>query len=130
MLEKYYFHQSDQTDLSCTWRLRECRPEYTWGPGVRDHFIVHYILKGSGRFSDGSNTWELQKGDGFVIFPGRLVTYTADATNPWTYSWVGFHGLKAESFLNKAGILSETPVFSIQDVGIACKKCMNKYDFR
>lgn len=50
-------------------------------------------------------------GDGFVIFPDQLVTYTADKDNPWTYSWVGFHGLKAESYLRKAGFSKERPIF-------------------
>lgn len=112
MQEKYYFHQSDQTDLK-VYRcgIEECKPEYTWGPGIRDHFIVHCILSGAGSFSDGSSVWELKQGDGFIIFPGKLVTYMADKDKPWTYSWVGFHGLKAEVFLNKAGFYRESPVF-------------------
>lgn len=113
MLEKYYFHQSDQTDLN-VYRcgIEECKPGYSWGPGIRDHFIVHYILDGSGVFSDGNTKKELSPGDGFVVFPNCLVTYTADPKNPWTYSWVGFQGLKAESLLNKAGIYRESPFFT------------------
>lgn len=116
MPEKYYFHQSDQTDLN-VYRcgIEECKPLYTWGPGIRDHFIVHYVLGGKGSFSDGTGFWKLGKGNGFVIFPGKLVTYTADANEPWTYSWVGFHGLKAESLLSKAGITAESPIFICHD---------------
>lgn len=111
MLEKYYFSQSDQTDLN-VYRcgIEECKPDYTWGPGIRDHFIVHCILNGGGSFSDGTSQWKLTQGDGFVIFPGKRVTYIADSADPWTYSWVGFHGLKAETFLNKAGLSLENPV--------------------
>ncbi|HEY8422506.1 MAG TPA: AraC family transcriptional regulator [Thermoclostridium sp.] len=113
MLEKYYFHQSDQTDLN-VYRcgIEECRPGYAWGPGIRDHFIVHYVLNGTGTFSDGKIQRNLYPGDGFVVFPNCLVTYTADSGNPWTYSWVGFQGLKAEHFLNKAGIYRESPFFT------------------
>lgn len=113
MLEKYYFNQSDQTDLN-VYRcgIEECKPGYVWGPGLRDHFIVHYILNGTGSFCDGKITRNLSQGDGFVVFPNRLVTYAADYKNPWTYSWVGFQGLKAESFLNKAGIYNESPFFT------------------
>lgn len=113
MLEKYYFHQSDQTDLN-VYRcgIQECKPGYVWGPGVRDHFIVHYILNGTGTFSDGNTTRTLSQGDGFVVFPDCLVTYTADSVQPWTYSWVGFQGLKAESFLNKSGIYRQSPFFT------------------
>lgn len=113
MLEKYYFDQSDQTDLN-VYRcgIEKCKPEYSWGPGLRDHFIVHYILNGCGTFYDGKTTRKLDQGDGFVIFPNRLVTYTASSSDPWTYSWVGFQGLKAESFLNKANIDIELPFFT------------------
>lgn len=113
MLEKYYFHRSDQTDLN-VYRcgIQDCKPGYSWGPGIRDHFIVHYILSGTGTFSDGRITKTLHPGDGFVIFPNCLVTYAADSEDPWTYSWVGFQGLKAESFLYKAGICRESPFFT------------------
>mgnify|MGYP003898571059 CR=1 FL=1 len=113
MIEKYYFHQSVQTDLNIyRCGIEECKPGYTWGPGIRDHFIVHYILDGTGTFSDGKNQKKLHPGDGFVVFPNCLVTYSADTENPWTYSWVGFQGLKAESFLNRAGIYRESPFFT------------------
>ncbi|AGI40217.1 AraC family transcriptional regulator [Thermoclostridium stercorarium] len=113
MIEKYYFHQSDQTDLNIyRCGIQECKPGYTWGPGIRDHFIVHYILDGTGMFSNGKIQKKLFPGDGFVVFPDCLVTYSADPENPWTYSWVGFHGLKAETFLNKAGIYRESPFFT------------------
>ncbi|MBP7175270.1 MAG: AraC family transcriptional regulator [Thermoclostridium sp.] len=112
MLEKYYFSPSDPSDLN-VYRcgIETCKPGYTWGPGIRDHFIVHCVLEGSGTFTDGSSEWKLKQGDGFVVFPDKLVTYTADKDEPWTYSWVGFHGLKAETFLTKAGLCRETPVF-------------------
>jgi len=124
MTEKYYFHQSDQTDLN-VYRcgMEECRPGYTWGPGIRDHFIVHYILDGTGTFSDGKIQRKLYPGDGFVVFPDCLVTYSADTENPWTYSWVGFQGLKAESFLNRAGIYRESPFFTY-NADNRLKKCL------
>jgi AraC-like DNA-binding protein len=125
MIEKYYFYQYNQTDLN-VYRcgIEECKPGYTWGPGVRDHFIVHCILEGEGSFSDGDSSWKLSAGDGFVIFPGKLVTYSADRGNPWTYSWVGFHGLKAETFLNKANLYREKPVF-FQRIDKNIINCLN-----
>jgi len=115
MLEKYYFSKYNQTDLN-VYRcgIQKCKPEYTWGPGVRDHFIVHYILSGAGTFSVQNKSYRLCARDGFVIFPDQLVTYSADKDNPWTYSWVGFHGLKAESYLIKAGFSKDDPVFTYE----------------
>ena len=28
--------------------LQSCEPEYTWGPGVRDHYLIHYVASGQG----------------------------------------------------------------------------------
>jgi len=125
MLEKYYFNKYNQTDLN-VYRcgIQKCKPEYTWGPGVRDHFIVHYILSGAGTFSVQKKSYHLSAGDGFIIFPDQLVTYTADSDNPWTYSWVGFHGLKAESYLRKAGFSMEYPVFRY-DSDDKLSECLN-----
>ncbi len=115
MLEKYYFHRYNHTDLN-VYRcgIEECKPNHTWGPGIRDHFIVHYIRKGTGFFSSRETTYRLGEGQGFIIFPDQLVTYTADIDQPWEYSWVGFHGLKAESLLKKSGFSRKQPVFLYQ----------------
>jgi AraC-like DNA-binding protein len=68
--------------------------------------------------------YHLTSGDGFVISPDQLITYTADSDNPWTYSWVGFHGLKAESYLRKAGFSKEYPVFRY-DSDEKLSECLN-----
>jgi hypothetical protein len=40
-----------------------------------------------------------------------VVKYQADAKSPWVYSWVGFHGLKAESYLTQANLTIDKPIF-------------------
>lgn len=112
MLEKYYISKKDNTDLN-VYRcgFEECSPHHTWGPGVRDHYIVHVILSGKGFFSVNGQTYTLETGQGFLICPGQIVHYEADKLLPWTYSWVGFHGLKAETILNKAGLTNQNCIF-------------------
>jgi len=112
MLEKYYISKKDYTDLN-VYRcgFEECLPGHSWGPGVRDHFIIHIILKGQGSFTANDNVYHLKTGQGFLICPGQIVQYEADMNLPWTYSWVGFHGLKAETILKSAGLTAENPIF-------------------
>ncbi len=112
MLEKYTISKKDNTDLN-VYRcgFEECSPGHTWGPGVRDHYIVHVILSGKGFFTLNGQTHTLEAGQGFLICPGQIVRYEADKAQPWTYSWVGFHGLKAESILKKAGLTLQSPIF-------------------
>ncbi|GIO32561.1 MULTISPECIES: AraC family transcriptional regulator [Paenibacillus] len=92
--------------------LEECLPGHTWGPGLRDSYILHYVHCGCGVFRTAEKTYELQSGQGFVIFPETLVHYSADETDPWTYSWIGFTGMNAKSLLQRAQIHAGNPVFT------------------
>lgn len=91
--------------------IQRCSPNYAWGPAVRDHFLIHYIISGSGLFQDGENQYSLHAGDGFLVVPSRLVTYTADEIDPWEYSWVGFNGADAQRFISFTGLSANNPVF-------------------
>ena len=72
--------------------LERCAPGQTWGPGIRDHYLIHLVLSGKGVFEVGGRTWEVSPGDLFFARPSQLIRYTADEQQPWEYSWVGFNG--------------------------------------
>lgn len=112
MLEKYYISKKDNTDLN-VYRcgIEECMPNHSWGPGVRDHYIIHLIISGKGCFTANGKTHNLEAGQGFLICPGEIVSYKADSIMPWKYSWVGFHGLKAQQIINRAGLSIDVPTF-------------------
>lgn len=113
--DMYEYMMSDKyanTDLNmyhCG--MEDCTPGHFYGPAVRDHFLIHYIVKGEGRFQVGERSYFLEAGQGFLICPGIVTYYQADINDPWSYSWVGFNGLKAGEYLRKAGITNENPVF-------------------
>lgn len=89
-----------------------CDAGHYYGPAVRDHFLIHYIHSGKGKFCVGQKEYRLQAGQGFLICPDIITYYQADFSEPWHYSWVGFHGLKAEGYLRNAGLTMENPVFT------------------
>lgn len=112
MLEKIYIDEPKHTDMnmySCG--IEDCKGGHSWGPAVRDHYIIHYILGGRGTFNVGNDTYMLGKNDGFLICPDTAVHYEADMDEPWSYAWVGFQGLKADTYLKQAGLAKHTPVF-------------------
>lgn len=112
MLEKIYINKPDHTDLNIyRCGVEDCIPGHSWGPAVRDHYQIHYILSGKGVFQVGDKTYSLEKGQGFLISPNVITYYIADNVKPWSYSWVGFHGLKAESYLRQANLTTLNPVF-------------------
>ncbi|MFC7680371.1 AraC family transcriptional regulator [Paenibacillus sp. GCM10028914] len=103
-----------QMDLSLLFfGKQECAPSHSWGPGIRDSYIIHYIHSGSGVFSIQNQTYHLQAGQGFLIPPRTLVYYCADEHDPWTYSWFGFRGLHVKSFLQRSHLSSDHPIFQL-----------------
>ncbi len=106
-------HRLNHTDLNMYQCGTEfCDPGHYYGPAVRDHYLIHYIHSGQGRFCVGEDVYHLHGGQGFLICPNIVTYYQADPHDPWNYSWVGFHGLKAESYLKGAGLSAHSPIFS------------------
>lgn len=67
-----------------------CEPGHFFGPSVRTHWLLHYVVQGFGTFLRGGTTWEVKPGDIFVIPPYVETYYEADRKNPWRYIWIGF----------------------------------------
>lgn len=126
MLEKIYINKPDHTDLNMyRCGIEDCVSGHSWGPALRDHYIIHYITSGKGTYHIGSNTYKLEKGSGFLIPPNTVISYQADLEEPWSYCWVGFHGLKAENYLKRANLSADNPIFSF-DRDDSLRTCINE----
>ena len=110
--EREFFNRiSTEADLNALFAGKQaCPPLHSRG-GVRYHFLIHYVEKGEGTFEAAGQRHALGRGDAFVIFPEAAFVYTASASRPWTYRWVGFAGRKAGHLLREAGLAPATPVF-------------------
>ena len=94
----------------------QCRPLYSFGPFVRNHYLFHYVLSGKGSLlsttEDGLlHRYLLEEGEGFLIAPGFVNTYSADKEAPWKYVWLEFDGLRASEYLGQAGLESAHPIY-------------------
>jgi AraC-like DNA-binding protein len=49
----------------------------------------------------------------FLIFPGKISSYSADYSNPWEYYWVGFNGTEAQRLVNLSGFTKENPILRL-----------------
>jgi mannose-6-phosphate isomerase-like protein (cupin superfamily) len=56
----------------------DCAPGHDYGPAVKDHYLIHYILDGKGTFHVGEKIYQLGKGQGFLICPNVITYYQAD----------------------------------------------------
>ena len=88
---------------------------HSFGPALKPHYLVHYILSGKGRFSIGGKEYPLEAGYGFLITPDELAFYQADENDPWTYVWVGFSGVQAAEYVSNIGLSVRQPVFKSED---------------
>lgn len=75
-----------------------CPPGHRFGPAVRDCYLIHYVFSGKGTFCVGGQTYPLSAGGFFLIRPGEITVYEADAADPWHYAWIGFTGTLAARF--------------------------------
>jgi AraC-like DNA-binding protein len=91
--------------------IQRCHPAHSWGPAIRDHYLIHYIVRGKGEFSTKGKLWDLQAGDAFLVQPNRIASYQADLNEPWEYDWVGFNGSDANHLLRQTGLLNMEPAF-------------------
>ena len=90
--------------------IQRCEGGYTWGPGIRDHYLIHMILKGKGSYCVSGKEYTLKQGDLFLAKPNQLITYTADQNDPWEYAWVGFNGACANRLVSQLPFWENAPV--------------------
>ncbi len=98
----------------------QCKPLHSFGPFVRNHYLLHYVISGRGLLhsndADGvTHYYQLHAGQGFLICPGQVNTYRADEDQPWKYVWVEFDGLRAAEYLDAAGLGISQPIYRPKD---------------
>ena len=109
---------------------QKCDPGYTWGPGVRDHYLIHYITKGKGVLRVSGHAYPVEQGQAFLIYPGQVVAYSADAEDPWEYVWVGFAGADAGSLIAQTQFTRENPVQRMENGALLCEQILSIYNAR
>ncbi len=97
----------------CQYGMEECKAHHSFGPAVRDHFLLHFVTSGCGIFVSGGREYTVKAGEGFLIFPGEVAYYKADEKKPWTYSWIGFLG--GGKLMEELGLSASSPVFTFDD---------------
>lgn len=112
---EYFTEQAAGVSLwinHCGWE--NCIPGHSFGPAVRDHYLIHFIVRGTGRYKNRSGEYTLGEGQGFLISPGESTLYTASEEDPWEYFWVGFRGVEAVHILELCGLDEDHPVFTCE----------------
>lgn len=90
--------------------MEECSPGHFFGPAVRPHYLIHFILKGRGIYKTPYDTFHLKEGQAFLIRPREVTYYEADKDAPWTYGWAAFDGPEADRIIHEYGLAHTHPV--------------------
>lgn len=114
-LEKAYIIGSGTPIRLCYCGMEDCEPGWTFGPYVRENYVIHVVTGGRGRYKTANGEYELSGGSMFVIYPGEETVYSADDADPWSYMWIGFNGREAENVIREIGFLRESPVILINE---------------
>ena len=110
---KYSFKTENHAELSLVVYnvgFQKCPSGYGWGPGVRDHYLLHYIVSGRGSYETEGRTFVLEAGQAFLAQPDIPIYYRADEETPWEYYWVGFSGAAAPLLLAQTPFTRQHPV--------------------
>ena len=116
--EKYQFRDTlkENAGLSVyNTGYEQCDSGQVWGPALRDHYLIHYVVSGGGLLRCNQQEYTIKAGMLFIIFPSQVASYQADETAPWQYTWVGFNGTDARRLVKLTGLTKECPVRCCQD---------------
>ena len=102
----------------------QCASLQSFGPFVRNHYLFHYVISGQGRLDANSSDnatrhFSLKAGQGFLISPGQINTYSADRDDPWKYIWLELDGLLASEYLSAAGLNNLQPIYCAKNTAQA-----------
>lgn len=99
----------------------QCTGGQSFGPHVRNHFLLHFVISGSGKLytmdhQGNRNEYRIFSNHGFLIYPHENTTYVADTEHPWEYTWIEFDGLRAKELMTLAGLSPNKPIYKSGDL--------------
>lgn len=108
-----FFRNIDAMIYTCGYE--NCAPGHSYGPILRNGYLIHYILGGRGIYKAKGKLFRLKEGDAFLICPGELIYYEADQNDPWRYTWIGMQGIKVKGYLERTSLWDNLVIHYGQD---------------
>ena len=75
-----------------------CPPGHSTQPHIRQYTLLHFVYSGTGILQTAGQEHRVRGGQVFMIRPGEISSYCADAADPWHYGWIGFNGHLSSRF--------------------------------
>jgi len=111
--EIYFLNYSNYSDISLyEVGMQRCIPSYSYGPIIRKHYIIHFVLSGHGTLYLNNKPFAVHGQQAFLVPPGAVSIVQADDKDPWYYIWILINGSKAIELLFDTGFSLEQPVYT------------------
>ena len=108
---EYKTSSKDLYLVSCGWE--KCGATHSYGPAVRNYYMLHFILKGQGHYYLNNKHYKLNENQCFLTEPGTVTLYKAEPTNPWTYTWICFNGDYVPHLLKQSNLNADNPIINL-----------------
>lgn len=108
---EYKTSSKDLYLVSCGWE--KCGATHSYGPAIRNYYMLHFILKGQGHYYLNNKHYKLNENQCFLTEPGTVTLYKAEPTNPWTYTWICFNGDYVPHLLKQSNLNTDNPIINL-----------------
>ncbi len=109
LYQRFLKEHSDAPTLCYAARDKNLTPGVTYGPVIRDVYIVECCVSGYGSVIINGAEFTVSPGDCYILLPGDTIIHTADKTEPRSGVWCALSGLDVGRCLARAGIDSKHP---------------------
>ncbi len=109
LYQRFIKKQSDAPTLCYVARDENLTPGVTYGPVIRDVYIVECCISGYGSVIINGTEFSVSPGDCYILLPGDTIIHTADKVDARSGVWCAISGLDVGLSLARAGIDSKNP---------------------
>lgn len=102
----------------CQSGYEKCDGGYTYGPAVREFYLIHYVISGKGTLKTEDSFYQLSARQAFIIYPEEVTTYSADECEPWYYCFFAFSGSLAAELVERTEFRGGNRVVTLPDNNI------------
>lgn len=83
--------------------IQHCTKDFKCEYVARPGWHLHAVISGKGYFTADGRSQQVHEGQLFMVKPGEITSYRADAEDPWFYAWVTYDGPRAAENMEAAG---------------------------
>ncbi len=119
-MRKEYFNKQnlpqDVYMVNCGYE--DCCDHFYRIPHIREYYLLHYVVKGSGFYEVNGVRHIVSTGEVFLIRPGELVSYgSPDIKDTWSFCWIGFSGNNSDFYALESNLVENKYVYAVHSSG-------------